>query len=57
MRSEAGAIPMIVRDGTNNGAWFADHQMWIQNEDTARLPDGVDRRSFAELLGSEAPTP
>ena len=26
-------------------------QLWVQNEDTADLPDHVDRRSFGELLG------
>ncbi len=44
---------MITRAGTNNGAWFAACHMWLQNEDTARLPDGVDRRSFAALLDDE----
>ena len=51
LRGDAGAIPPIVRGGTNNGAWFANRHLWIQNEDTAHLPDGVDRRSFNELLG------
>ncbi|MEX0794213.1 MAG: polysaccharide deacetylase family protein, partial [Pirellulaceae bacterium] len=50
LRHEAGAIPMISRNGTNNGAWFANNFMWVQNEDTARLPDGVDRMSFVEML-------
>ncbi len=44
-------IPPIVRNGTNNGAWFHSRHLWVQNEDTARLPDLVDRRSFNELLG------
>jgi hypothetical protein len=44
-------IPMIVRpDGTNNGAWFHSRSMWVQNEDTARLPDLVDRLSFDDML-------
>jgi hypothetical protein len=44
-------IPMIVRpDGTNNGAWFHSGHLWVQNEDTDRLPDGVDRLSFEEML-------
>jgi putative membrane-bound dehydrogenase-like protein len=45
-------IPPIVRDGTNrnNGVWFARSTMWIQNEDTAHLPDKVDRRTFKQLL-------
>jgi len=47
---DASSIPRITRRGTNNGVWFANGYMWLQNEDTDRLPDGVDRRSFAELL-------
>ncbi len=46
------SIPPIVRNGTNNGAWFHSRHLWVQNEDTARLPDLVDRRSFNELLGN-----
>lgn len=44
-------VPMIVRNRTNNGAWFARGHMWVQNELTNGLPDGVDRRSFEQLLG------
>lgn len=44
-------IPMIVRaDGTNNGAWFHSRSMWVQNEDTNRLPDLVERLSFDKML-------
>lgn len=43
-------IPRIARDGKNNGAWFHSQHLWVQNEDTQRLPDHVDRRSFAQLL-------
>ena len=50
-------IPLIVRNGTNNGVWFARQHMWVQNENTNRLPDGVDRRSFAQLLGKTEPLP
>ncbi|WP_417748382.1 PVC-type heme-binding CxxCH protein [Rosistilla oblonga] len=53
----ATEIPLIVRGGTNNGAWFAADHMWLQNEDTHRLPDGVDRRTFAELIGNADPGP
>jgi hypothetical protein len=49
-RGDANAIPMIAREGTNNGAWFAEGNLWLQNEDTHRLPDGVDRRTYTELL-------
>ncbi|MCA9131587.1 MAG: c-type cytochrome [Planctomycetales bacterium] len=52
-----GAIPMIARGGKSNGAWIAQRHLWLQNEDTHRLPDGVDRRSFADLLGSQAAQP
>jgi putative membrane-bound dehydrogenase-like protein len=51
-RGDVGSIPVIARSGTNNGAWCAARHLWIQNEDTFRMPDGVDRRSFAQLLGS-----
>ena len=57
-RGEPGEIPMLVRGGTNrnNGAWFHSKQLWVQNEDTAQLPDLVDRRSFASLMtGAESP--
>jgi hypothetical protein len=52
VRGDSGAVPMVVRDGTNNGAWFADGRMWVQNEDTDRLPDGVERMTFEEILGT-----
>lgn len=48
---EAGdAIPMVSRQGTNNGAWFHSSHIWVQNEDTAQLADLVERRSFLQLL-------
>ena len=50
-------LPLIARNGTNNGAWFARQHMWVQNENTNRLPDGVDRRSFQQLLGKTEPGP
>lgn len=50
LRNDAGAIPMISRLGKNNGAWFADNSIWVQNEDTSRLPDGVERMSFVDML-------
>src|SRR5205823_8397092 len=34
----------------NNGAWFREGQMFVQNEQTAHLPDKVERHSFADLL-------
>jgi putative membrane-bound dehydrogenase-like protein len=47
-------IPFIARGDTNNGAWFHSQHLWVQNEDTSRLADHVDRRSFAQLLGKQA---
>ena len=52
MAGKAGdekALPKIVRDGTDNGAWFHSRHLWVQNEDTAALPNLVDRRSFDDL--------
>jgi putative membrane-bound dehydrogenase-like protein len=61
-RGDEDAIPMIVRDigpevPRNNGAWFHSRHLWVQNEDTHRLPDHVDRRSFDDLLGDQAAIP
>ena len=52
---EPGALPKIVRDGTNNGFFVHSRSLWWQNEDTAKLPDLVDRRSFNDLLKSVEP--
>ncbi len=56
-RDGSSPIPMIVRGSTNrnNGAWFHSRQMWVQNEDTASLPNFVDRRSFKRLLTADQP--
>jgi putative membrane-bound dehydrogenase-like protein len=49
-------IPPFVRaDGTNNGAWFHSGALWLQNEDTWRLPDNVFKLTFAEMLGKKEP--
>ncbi|NQU21744.1 MAG: c-type cytochrome [Candidatus Nealsonbacteria bacterium] len=52
-------LPMIVRaDGTNNGAWFKDRHLWVQNEDTGgKLPGHVDSRWFTKLLAAETDPP
>src|SRR5205085_1276723 len=42
-------------DGTNNGFWVHSRHLWWQNEETARLPDHVDRRSFNDLLKDVEP--
>ncbi len=48
-------IPPIVRaDGTDNGFFVHSRHLFWQNEDTAKLPDLVDRRSFNEIL-AQAP--
>jgi putative membrane-bound dehydrogenase-like protein len=58
-RGDPGEIPMIVRDDSNpnNGAWFHAKTMFVQNEETAHLPDKVDLRSFAGLLSIAEPAP
>jgi putative membrane-bound dehydrogenase-like protein len=43
-------LPSLVRGGTNNGAWFLNRTLWVQNEDTTKLPDQVDRRPFSQTL-------
>jgi putative membrane-bound dehydrogenase-like protein len=49
-RGDPGEIPPIVRQGTNNGAWFHSGKMWVQNEDTTKLPDHCDQRTYRELM-------
>ncbi|MCA9148405.1 MAG: polysaccharide deacetylase family protein [Planctomycetales bacterium] len=45
------SIPPFIRpDGTNNGVWAHSGHLWWQNEDTARLPDKVDRLPFTTIL-------
>ncbi len=54
----ADEIPPIVRqDGTDNGVWFHSGHLWVQNEDTAGLPNLVDRRPFDKLLAGLPPQP
>ena len=50
------ALPMIARNGTNNGFWTHSRGLWWQNENTSHLKDLVDRRSFAALLKDAEPT-
>lgn len=50
-------IPRIVSEGKNGGVWFANRHLWVQNEHTHRLPDGVDRRSFQQILSKTDPSP
>lgn len=51
----AEELPPIVReDGTDNGFFIHSGYLLWQNEDTANLPDMVEKRSIAELLGEDA---
>ncbi|MCA9106050.1 MAG: c-type cytochrome [Planctomycetales bacterium] len=54
-RGEEPAIPAISRSGTNNGAWFHSGTLWVQNEDTHRLSDLVDRMPLETLLDQADP--
>jgi hypothetical protein len=45
--------PFIRADGTNNGVWFHSGAIWLQNEDTAKLPDGVEKVLFKDLLDAK----
>jgi hypothetical protein len=56
-RGDKGEIPMVVRSGEypNNGAWFRNRTLWVQNENTAAKPDLVDRMTFDQMLELEAP--
>ena len=58
-RADEDAIPAFVRAGPHrdNGAWFAKGHVWVQNEDTAHLPDLVQRKSFQEILLGNRPKP
>lgn len=56
-RNDAQEIPVISRGGENNGAWFHSNHLWIQNEQTDQLPNGVDRRSYKQLLGQASDIP
>jgi len=47
---EPDALPMIARNGTNNGFWVHSGSLWWSNEDTVLLKDHVDRRSIKALL-------
>ncbi|MSQ96229.1 MAG: hypothetical protein EXR98_16985 [Gemmataceae bacterium] len=44
------AIPMIARQGTDNGCWAHSGQLWWANEDTHLMKNHVDRRAFKDLL-------
>ncbi len=52
---EPGAIPKIVHNGMNNGAFFQNRSIWVVNETTDKKPDLVERMSFNEILKSVDP--
>jgi putative membrane-bound dehydrogenase-like protein len=52
---ERPELPPITRNGTDNGAWFHSRHLWVNSEQTERLKDNVDRRSFNGLLTSVTP--
>lgn len=54
-RPQDQGIPPIVRGKSDNGAWFHSRHLWVQNEDTAKLKDLVDRRSYHDLLAGAKP--
>lgn len=56
-RPQGNRLPPFVLNGTDMGAWFHSRHIWWQNENTAKLSDLVDRRSFNELLEGVAPQP
>jgi putative membrane-bound dehydrogenase-like protein len=58
-RGQLGEIPMIAREGPhpNNGAWFHSRELYIQNEDTSKLPNKVARASFNDLQIGAEPQP
>lgn len=51
-RGDKDALPMISRDGTNNGCWAHSGHLWWSNEDTMLMKDHVDRRSRGTCVGS-----
>ena len=58
-RGDASEPPAITRAGPhrNNGAWFKDGHLVVQNENTAKLEGVVDRRSFSDLIAFKVPPP
>jgi putative membrane-bound dehydrogenase-like protein len=52
-RGDKDALPMISRNGTNNGFWVHSGYLWWSNEDTPLLKDHVDRRNIKQLLGND----
>ncbi|MBT4868416.1 MAG: hypothetical protein HON53_25180, partial [Planctomycetaceae bacterium] len=53
----SGIPPIVRKDGSDNGFFVHSRHLFWQNEDTAKLPDLVDRRSFNDLLKNVEPGP
>jgi putative membrane-bound dehydrogenase-like protein len=50
-RQDGDELPMIARaDATNNGAWFRDGHLWVQNEETDKWKNLVAQRSADDWL-------
>jgi hypothetical protein len=47
---DPNAIPMISRNGMNNGCFAHSGKLWWANEDTHLMKNHVDRRGYKELL-------
>jgi putative membrane-bound dehydrogenase-like protein len=57
-KDQPDSLPEIDRGGyTDNGFFIHSRRLFWQNEDTAKLKDLVDRRSFNELLKDVEPGP
>ncbi|MCP4785189.1 MAG: c-type cytochrome [Fuerstiella sp.] len=50
LRRHAGLLPLQRPDGSHNGVFVHDSALCWQNEDTAHLPNLIQRVSFDELL-------
>ncbi len=55
-RGDPNALPPIAVKRTNNGAFIRNRHIYWQNENTDKLPDLIDRRSFNDLLANVTPT-
>ena len=55
-KQSAKPFPIISRNGKNSGAWIANRTLWVQNENTDKLADLVDRRTFNQMLETVTPT-
>lgn len=58
-RTSSKALPMIVRaDGTNNGAWFRNGWMWVQNEELGGVAEHhVEGRQLSAIASPPPAAP